>query len=212
MTRDFKDDQFELNELKEEELEESPYIQFEKWFSDAESARLIHPNAFTLATTGDDGRPSARMLLMKGFDSKGFIFYTNSESKKGDDLSGNQSAAMCFWWGKLERQVRIDGEISIVDGDQADAYFSSRPRGSQIGAWASPQSSVIESRDVLEEKYKEIEKRYEGQEIPRPPYWQGYILSPQTIEFWQGRPDRLHDRFRYKLHTGGKWVIERLAP
>lgn len=212
MSKDYRDDQFELYELREEELDPSPFAQFQNWFSAAENAGLIHPNAFTLATSGNERRPAARMLLLKGFDDKGFVFYTNSESKKGNDFSENPNASICFWWGVLERQVRIDGEVELVDESAADLYFASRPRGSQIGAWASPQSSVIESREVLESRYREIEKQYEGKDIPRPPYWQGYILIPRTIEFWQGRPDRLHDRLRYTQVAQGNWEIERLAP
>ncbi len=212
MNKNYQNDQYELYELREEDLDESPFVQFEKWFETAQNEDLVHPNAFTLATSGKDKRPSARILLMKGFDEKGFVFYTNSESKKGNDFSDNKNASICFWWGKLERQVRIEGEVELTDDSDADAYFASRPRGSQIGAWASHQSSVIDNRDTLENRYREIEKQYEGKDIPRPSYWQGYILVPRTIEFWQGRPDRLHDRFRYKLEVPGNWVIERLAP
>jgi pyridoxamine 5'-phosphate oxidase len=212
MNKDNRDDQFELYDLREDELDPSPFVQFGNWFGAAQNAGLIYPNAFTLATSGEDRRPSARMLLLKDYDEKGFVFYTNSESKKGSDFSDNPNASICFWWGKLERQVRIEGDIELVDESSADSYFASRPRGSQIGAWASPQSSVIESREVLDKRYNEIEKQYRGKDIPRPAYWQGYILVPRMVEFWQGRPDRLHDRLRYRLEASGNWVIERLAP
>lgn len=212
MNKSSENEQYKLFELREEDLDENPFAQFEKWFEAARNENLIHPNAFCLATSDGDLRPSARMLLMKDFDEKGFVFYTNSESKKGSDILGNKNASICFWWGKLERQVRIEGEIEHTDDSAADSYFASRPRGSQIGAWASNQSSVIDNRDVLENRYRDIEKQYEGKDIPRPPYWQGYVLVPRSIEFWQGRTDRLHDRLRYRLDARGNWVIERLAP
>lgn len=212
MSNNYKDDQYELYELREEDLDPNPFKQFEKWFDWALTADLIHPNAFTLATSGADQRPSVRMLLLKGFDEKGFVFYTNSESKKGHDLSDNPNAAICFWWDKLERQIRIEGTVERIDERRADAYFASRPRGSQIGAWASEQSRVIDDRYVLENRYREIEKKYEGGDVPRPPCWLGYVLMPSSIEFWQGRPDRLHDRLRYRLLPEGTWLIERLAP
>ncbi len=204
--------QYGLYELDEKDLSSDPIIQFDLWYEDAVKADLIHPNAFTLATSTNDGKPSSRVLLLKGFDEKGFIFYTNSQSKKGDDLSNNPFAAISFWWGKLERQVRVEGQIEIVSSDEADEYFSSRPRGSQIGAWASDQSSVIESRDILDNRFKEFEDKYKDMSIPRPPYWNGYRLIPNSIEFWQGRDNRLHDRIRYNLQPGGKWIRERLAP
>ncbi len=212
MNKNYQNEQYELYELREEDLDPNPFVQFGKWFETAQNEDLVHPNAFCLATCAEDQRPSARMLLMKDFDENGFVFYTNSESKKGSDLCGNKNASICFWWGKLERQIRIEGEVKQTDASAADSYFASRPRGSQIGAWASHQSSVIDNRDVLESRYREIEKLYEGKDIPRPPYWQGYVLVPRTIEFWQGRPDRLHDRLLYRLEDSGNWVIERLAP
>ena len=204
--------QFGLYELKEEGVSPDPIEQFRLWYEEALRADLIHPNAFTLATSTIDGKPSARVLLLKGFDQAGFIFYSNSESKKGDDLANNPFAALCFWWGRLERQVRIEGKIHIVSDDEADEYFSSRPRGSQIGAWASHQSTVIPNREILEERFNEFEHRYSDKSVPRPPYWNGYRLVPDTLEFWQGRDNRLHDRLRYKLLSDGEWVIERLAP
>jgi len=204
--------QFGLHELKEENLSPNPIEQFQLWYEEALGADLIHPNAFTLATSTKDGKASARVLLLKGFDEAGFVFYSNSESKKGNELADNPFAALCFWWGRLERQVRIEGTIQIVSQDEADSYFASRPKGSQIGAWASHQSSIIPNREILDEKFKEFEHKFEDKDVPRPPYWNGYRLVPDAIEFWQGRDNRLHDRLRYKLLTGRKWLIERLAP
>jgi len=204
--------QFGLSELKEEDIDPNPIEQFRLWYEESLRADLIHPNAFTLATSTMDGKSSARVLLLKGFDELGFVFYSNSESKKGNDLAHNPFAAICFWWGVLEKQVRIEGKIEIVSQDEADNYFQSRPRGSQIGAWASHQSSVISGREILEDRFKELENKYKDKPVPRPPYWNGYRLVPDVIEFWQGRDSRLHDRLRYKFQSGGKWLIERLAP
>ena len=150
-------------------------------------------------------------MLLKGFDENGFVFYTNSESKKGENLAENPLAAIVFWWAEFERQVRIEGRIDKVSDGETDSYFKSRPRGSQIGAWASKQSQVISSRRLLENRFQELEIQYQNRDIPRPPYWTGYRLRPESIEFWQGRPNRLHDRLRYRL-IDGKWVIERLSP
>lgn len=204
--------QYGLFELLEGDLDPDPVKQFEKWFDEASGAEFVHPNAFSLATSSIDGTPTARMLLLKDFDESGFVFYTNSESAKGEEMSLNPRASICFWWDKLERQVRIEGVVEKVSCSEADLYFASRPRGSQIGAWASRQSSVIESREYLENRALEIEAEYENREIPRPPYWNGYRLVPSSIEFWQGRPNRLHDRLRYRKTREGGWVIERLAP
>lgn len=204
--------QFGLYELKEEDVSPDPIKQFGLWYDEALNADLIHPNAFTLATSTVEGKASVRVLLLKGFDENGFVFYTNSQSKKGDELENNPFAALCFWWGKLERQVRIEGAIEKVSDCEADEYFSSRPRGSQIGAWASEQSTVIANREVLDTRYEEFDSKYENQSIPRPPYWNGYRLLPNLIEFWQGRDNRLHDRLRYTLQKEGNWIIDRLAP
>lgn len=203
--------QYEVFELLEKDLDPDPFRQFGIWFDAAQGAGLVHPDAFALATVSEDGRPSARMLLLKGFDEKGFVFYTNSESRKGEDLHGNPDAAICFWWDKLERQVRIEGKVERVSDEEADLYFSTRPRGSRIGAWVSRQSRVIESRECLDRQYHKYELDYADMDIPRPGYWNGYRLIPSAIEFWQGRPNRLHDRLRYRKGRGG-WVIERLAP
>lgn len=204
--------EFNIRELRESDLDSNPFKQFQKWFDDALKADPIYANAMTLATATKDGRPSARMMLLKDFDENGFVFYTNCESHKGDHLTQNPRAAIVFWWSQLERQVRIEGNIEKVSDEEADAYFNSRPRGSQLGAWASEQSRVISSREVLDRRMQELEAKYRNQVIPRPPYWMGYRLVPVSIEFWQGRPNRLHDRLRYRLVEDGAWIIERLAP
>ncbi|MGB3363693.1 MAG: pyridoxamine 5'-phosphate oxidase [Thermodesulfobacteriota bacterium] len=203
--------QFGLFELKESDIDSDPIKQFGIWYEEALRADLIHPNAFTLTTSTREGKPSARVLLLKDYDESGFVFYSNSESKKGSDLAENPFAAFCFWWGKLERQIRIEGRIEKVSADEADAYFATRPRGSQIGAWASNQSTVIPKRELLEEKVHEFESKFQNKDVPRPLYWNGYRLVPNLIEFWQGRDNRLHDRLRYNLQNDGGWVVERLA-
>ncbi len=206
------DKQYDYTVLLESEIDTDPIKQFEKWFNESIEKGLKYANAFALATSSKNGLPNARFLLLKGFDKDGFVFYTNSESIKGIELKNNPQAYMVFWWDIVERQVRISGDICQVSDQDADNYFKTRPRGSQIGAWASKQSTIIDSRDILESSYKDIEKKYEGLEIPRPPYWIGYRLKPDSIEFWQGRPDRLHDRLRYRLTEDSRWIIERLSP
>jgi pyridoxamine 5'-phosphate oxidase len=195
--------------------------QFQLWFADASADPAItEANAMQVATVGADGRPSVRTVLLKGFDERGVVFYTNFDSAKARDLEANPQAAAVFAWLAHERQVRISGQVSRVDQAQTDAYFASRPRGSQIGAWASPQSTVIAARSVLEDAVTEIETRFAGREVPTPPDWGGFRIEPQCVEFWQGRADRLHDRLRYRsvsgavgqLGEGGGWTIERLAP
>ena len=207
-----RDKQFGIARLDECDLDSDPVRQFGVWYKNAQEAEHIHPNAFTLASTSESGQPAARMLLLKDFDDRGFVFYTNIESRKGEELKANPKAAMCFWWDKLERQVRIEGSIEEVSSDEADEYFASRPLGSKLGAWASPQSSVISGREELEQRYAELESKFGQGKIPRPPYWTGFRLIPDSIEFWQGRPNRLHDRIRYRFITDGKWLMERLAP
>ncbi len=204
--------QYVYSELLESQIDPDPITQFEKWFNEGVEKGIKYPNAFALSTSTPKGKPNTRFLLLKSFDSSGFVFYTNTESVKGIEISNNPMAYMVFWWDIVERQVRINGILKRVSDEEADDYFRSRPRGSQIGAWASKQSTVIESRDALENCYKEAEKRFEGVEIPRPPYWHGYRLKPDLIEFWQGRPDRLHDRLQYRLEKGDRWIIERLCP
>jgi len=197
--------------LVEKDLAKNPFRQFEQWFAEAEAAKVPEPNAMTLATTGRDGRPSARTVLLKAVDGRGFVFYTNYESRKGRELADNAQAALLFPWITMERQVVVEGPVVRVSREEADAYFHSRPRASQLAAWASPQSTVIAGRPVLEESYREVERKYEGREVPLPPQWGGYLLSPLTVEFWQGRRSRLHDRLRYRRGDNGDWVIERLA-
>ncbi|HHS95992.1 MAG TPA: pyridoxamine 5'-phosphate oxidase [Phaeodactylibacter sp.] len=204
---------YRLLSLKKEDLDADPIRQFSQWFKDAMDANIQEPNVMCLATATKEGKPSARILLLKGFDEKGFVFYTNYHSRKGKELLENPHAAMVFHWAALERQVRIEGKISLLPDEESDRYYQSRPRDSRIGAWASPQSEVIKNRSVLEEKVKDLQKKYtEENPIPRPAHWGGYRLCPTMIEFWQGRASRLHDRFRYTRDENGTWKIERLAP
>lgn len=197
--------------LLEKDLAKNPFRQFEKWFSEAEAAKVNEPNAMTLATVGRDGQPAARTVLLKAVDGRGFVFYTNYESRKGRELADNPRATLLFPWIAMERQVVAEGSVTRVTRQEAEVYFHSRPRASQLAAWASPQSTVIAGRAVLEESYRTIERKYEGQEVPLPPQWGGYRLEPVSVEFWQGRRSRLHDRLRYRREAGGDWVIERLA-
>jgi pyridoxamine 5'-phosphate oxidase len=197
--------------LDEKEVSASPFDQFKKWFKQATIAKLHEPSAAILATVGDGTHPSARTVLMKGFDEKGIIFFTNYESKKANDLTANPNAAILFYWGELERQVRIEGSVIKVSLEESDKYFKTRPVGSRLGAWASPQSQVIPNREWLEERHNKFREQYENGEIPRPSNWGGYLLTPVSIEFWQGRANRLHDRVVYR-REGNEWTISRLAP
>ncbi len=190
----------------------SPFRQFELWFDQALAADLLEPNAMTLATVTATGKPDARIVLLKGFDARGFVFYTNYRSQKGQELAVNPYAALVFLWGDLERQVRVVGRVEKATDLEADTYFQSRPLGSRLGAWASTQSEVIPDREVLEARMKALEAEYQGQEIPRPNHWGGFRVVPTEMEFWQGRPSRLHDRLRYQLQENGDWQIDRLAP
>lgn len=195
--------------LHESELAAGPIEQFRRWFEEATLAGVEMPEAMGL-TTVSNGRPSSRMVLLKGVDT-GFVFYTNYKSRKSKELAENLRAALLFHWVQLEKQVRIEGLVERVSTAESDAYFATRPRGSQIGAWVSPQSQLIESREELEQAARTLTERYEGSEIPRPPFWGGFRVVPESVEFWQGRQNRLHDRLRYRK-DGERWIIERLAP
>jgi pyridoxamine 5'-phosphate oxidase len=199
--------------LDEADLAPDWLAQFERWLDEAIAAPLPEPNAMILATAGADGRPSARAVLLKVVDERGFVLYTNLESRKGREAAANPHAALVFPWTQLHRQVTVTGDVEPVPDEEADAYFASRPRGSRLGAAASPQSRVIASRAVLDDARAELETRYpEGAEVPRPAHWGGLRVVPDAVEFWQGRPDRLHDRLRYRRTDDGAWVVERLAP
>jgi pyridoxamine 5'-phosphate oxidase len=193
------------------DLHADPVQQFHRWLQDALTAGLVEPYAMTLATATPDGRPSARIVLLRGADANGFRFFTNYESRKGVELAANRQAALLFYWAELERQVRIEGVIEKTNETISDTYFRQRPRESQIAAVASAQSEVLGSRKHLEERYQELVRLFEDRDVPRPANWGGYILLPEAFEFWQGRASRLHDRLRYRM-ADGAWVIERLAP
>ena len=190
----------------------NPYILFEKWFQEALKVKALDANAMALATVSSAGKPSIRTVLLKGYDLHGFVFYTNYQSHKGRDLAARPVASLLFFWPQLSRQIRIDGPVKKVPDWESDEYFQTRPRGSQLGAWASDQSRAIAKRELLEEKMKALEKKYEGQLIPRPAHWGGYRVTPESIEFWKGRPNRLHDRLVYRSKKSGGWSRERLAP
>ena len=190
---------------------ENPFEQFEIWLSEAIAANVFEPNAMVLATANKQGKPTSRIVLLRGFDAEGFTFFTNYDSRKSKEIEGNPQASLLFFWAEIERQVRIDGVASKTAPEVSDSYFATRPRASQIGAWISPQSEVIENRGILEKKYAETAKQWEGKVIQRPPNWGGFVVKPEIFEFWQGRESRLHDRLVYtKAETG--WEIKRLAP
>jgi pyridoxamine 5'-phosphate oxidase len=202
---------YDSSELLRENLDDNPIVQFEHWLSHAYVNGVNEPIAMTLSTCGPDHRPSSRVVLMRGFDDCGFRWYTNYNSRKAAELEANPFASLNFYWYTLDRQVRIDGKVEKLDAASSDEYFQTRPRESQLGAWASQQSSPLENREELLQRIEDLGRQYEGKEIPRPPFWGGYCLTPDYFEFWQGRTSRLHDRFCYRLESG-KWEINRLYP
>lgn len=204
--------EYSAQTLLESDIARHPIEQFEKWWRQALESELSEPNAMTLSTASSDGMPSARVVLLKGFDKEGFVFYTNYKSYKAMQLEENPRACLTFYWKELERQVKIVGLVSKVAEEESDAYFASRPEGSRIGAWTSPQSQVIENREWLDNRYQQLVKEMGGAQIQRPSHWGGYVVKPVIVEFWQGRPSRLHDRIQYTLQENGEWKIERLAP
>jgi pyridoxamine 5'-phosphate oxidase len=198
--------------LREEDVGPDPIRLFLQWFDDAAARQVPEVNAMALATATPDGRPSVRIVLLRGVDERGFTFFTNYQSRKARELESNPHASIVFFWHDVERQIRIEGRIERVSDEESDRYFLSRPAGSRLGSWASPQSQVIPSREDLEQRFRELEDEYAAREIPRPTNWGGYRLVPDSIEFWQGRPNRLHDRLRYTRQGQNGWLIERLAP
>ena len=203
---------YTLQGLRETDVNSNPFVQFKEWFDQALSADILEPNAMMVATTTTQGKPSARMVLLKDFDERGFVFYTNYNSQKAQELAENPQAALVFWWAELQRQVRICGWVEKISEEESDKYFYSRPFSSRLGAWASNQSEIIENREVLEQQLEELQKEYYNKDVPRPPHWGGIRVIPAEIEFWQGRSSRLHDRLVYIKVEDGNWKIERLSP
>ncbi len=212
MNRDVADLRRNYNQDTLLTADPDPWVQFQRWFADACAAPIREPNAMTLATVDRQGDPNARIVLLKGFDQQGLQFFTNMTSAKGQELAHHPHAALVFWWEPLERQVRFRGSVVPLPVELSDAYFRQRPRESQLGAWTSPQSQVIPHRETLEQRFAELAQAYADRDIPRPPHWGGYRLTPHTIEFWQGRPARLHDRLLYTRQPDGQWHQARLAP
>lgn len=203
--------EYALSALSEADVDPDPIRQFERWFGDAVAADVLEPNAMTLATATRDGAPSARVVLLKGIGADGFVFYTDYRSRKGIELTENPRATALFFWKEIERQVRVAGTVARVSAAESDAYYRSRPVGSRLGAWASHQSAVIASRDELEQRLRDVTRRFAGEDVPLPPHWGGFRITPGEIEFWQGRPDRLHDRLLYRREST-RWTIARLSP
>lgn len=204
--------EYRRGQLLESDVDPDPLVLFGQWLQVAAASGLREPNAMTLATSTPDGHPSARVVLLKGFDARGFTFFTNYASRKGEELAANPRAALTFWWGELERQVRIEGTVERLPAAESDEYYNTRPLGSRLGAWVSAQSQVIPGRAVLEGRLAELEVEYAEQEPARPPFWGGYRVLPAVIEFWQGGANRLHDRLRYTRMPDQRWRIERLSP
>ncbi len=203
---------YHLNDLSEKDVNPDPIQQFEQWLQQAQEKDIAEPNAMTLATCAPDGKPSARIVLLKGIQDDGFVFFTNYNSRKGDQINKNPFGCLVFFWKEMERQVRIEGRIKKISEHESDEYFGVRPYESQIGAWSSPQSKVIADREIIEKNVVRYRNKFQSKKVPRPPHWGGYILQPDLIEFWQGRSARLHDRLQYLLQKNGSWKIERLAP
>ena len=199
-------------QLLADHMDPDPIQQFAAWFAEAEQAGLPLPNAMTLATANRQGRPSARVVLLKEVDARGFVFYTNYQGRKAHDLQENPFAALVFYWAPLSRQIRVEGAVEMVAADESERYFASRPRGHQLEAHASPQSQVIKGRAFLQQQLEAVAGQFAGQEVPRPAHWGGYRLVPESVEFWQEGKDRLHDRLRYRRDNTGNWLLERLAP
>ena len=201
-----------LPPLDQTRMEPTPFPLFARWFKEAEAAHLMEPAAMTLATCTPEGVLSARMVLLRRFDERGFCFFTNYSSRKGDELASNPRAALVLFWASLQRQIRIEGVVEKTSAAESDEYFFSRPRGHRLGAWASPQSQVIANREQLEQRMEEIDQRFQGLDVPRPETWGGYRVVPEMVEFWQGGENRLHDRLRYRRFSAEGWILERLAP
>ncbi len=208
----FNSRQYLKLKLERKDLDDNPFVQFDIWYRQVLEAEVDFPNAFILSTVGSGGFPSSRVVLLKGYEERGFSFYSNSLSRKGRDIAENPVASLCFWWPEFERQVKVDGEVSLLPEGEADEYFASRPRQSRIGACVSKQSEVLTDRRLLEEQSDQFRLKWKGKSIARPDFWKGYIVNPLRFEFWQGRKNRLHDRFRYLPSPEGGWSINRLYP